>query len=46
MKKSIRVALVDDHIVVRKGIANLLSKEAGIKIVFDVLKPYQKHLQQ
>lgn len=36
MKKSIRVALVDDHIVVRKGIANLLSKEAGIKIVFDV----------
>ena len=36
MKKSIRVALVDDHIVVRKGIANLLKKEAGIKIVFDV----------
>lgn len=36
MRKAIRVALVDDHIVVRKGIANLLQKEAGIKIIFDV----------
>ena len=36
MKKSIRVALVDDHKVVRRGVANLLSKEAGIKVEFDV----------
>jgi DNA-binding NarL/FixJ family response regulator len=36
MKKSIRIALVDDHKVVRRGVANLLSKEAGIKVEFDV----------
>jgi DNA-binding NarL/FixJ family response regulator len=36
MKKSIRVALVDDHKVVRRGVANLLNKEAGIKVEFDV----------
>lgn len=36
MKKSIRVALADDHMVVRRGIANLLNKEAGVKMVLDV----------
>jgi DNA-binding NarL/FixJ family response regulator len=36
MKKSIRIALVDDHKVVRRGVANLLNKEAGIKVEFDV----------
>jgi DNA-binding NarL/FixJ family response regulator len=36
MKKIIRIALVDDHMVVRRGVANLLNKEAGIKVEFDV----------
>jgi DNA-binding NarL/FixJ family response regulator len=36
MKKPIRIALVDDHVVVRRGVANLLNKEAGIKVAFDV----------
>ena len=36
MKKSIRIVLVDDHKVVRRGVANLLNKEAGIKVEFDV----------
>jgi DNA-binding NarL/FixJ family response regulator len=36
MKKTIRIALADDHIVVRRGVANLLNKEVGIKVEFDV----------
>jgi DNA-binding NarL/FixJ family response regulator len=36
MKKTIRIALADDHIAVRRGVANLLNKEVGIKVEFDV----------
>jgi DNA-binding NarL/FixJ family response regulator len=36
MKKTIRIALADDHIVVRRGLANLLNKEVGIKVEFDI----------
>jgi DNA-binding NarL/FixJ family response regulator len=36
MKKTIRIALVDDHVVVRRGVANLLNKEVGIRVEFDV----------
>lgn len=35
MQKKIRIALVDDHLLFRKGIANLLSEFSDIDIVFD-----------
>jgi len=43
MKKPIRIALVDDHVVVRRGVANLLNKEAGIKVAFDVSNGQELH---
>lgn len=35
MQKKIRIALVDDHLLFRKGIGNLLSEFSDIHIVFD-----------
>lgn len=35
MKNSIHIALVDDHLLFRKGIANLLTEFEDIRVVFD-----------
>ncbi len=43
MKEKIRIALVDDHALFRKGIGNLLSEFTDIDVVFDA--PNGKELQ-
>ena len=37
MTDMIRVLVVDDHVVVRKGIHALLKKERGIRVIIDVV---------
>lgn len=44
MKEIIRIALVDDHLLFRKGIANLLTEFEDIQVVFDA--PNGKELQK